>query len=348
MIYETSTRSALAKSFGPTFIVLATIGMTTVLIRTLGQASTGKVNPTEVGYILAFNLMGQLPTILSLSLYIAVVATIYRMYMDSEMIIWQMNGKTFYDLTKQIFIFAWPVLLIIFLLCTFAWPWMNQQTELLKTRFENRSSIERVSPGSFQESANGNRVFFIDKNSIGNKSQNVFISTFEKDKQNMTSAKLGYVDAVDGEKFLMLEIGQQIETSLTDNDMKLVEFNSYGTKLTSENVTQKPISPRAVSTSELIIQASPANLGELTWRFGIFFAAINYIVMAVALTSPSPRLGRGGNFMLAMLFFVFYNNMINVGQSWVSSGRVNWLAYLATLHVAMFMIGTGILYMRRR
>lgn len=348
MIYETSTRSALAKSFGPTLIVLATIGMTTVLIRTLGQASIGKINLTEVGYIMAFSVMGQLPTILSLSLYIAVVATIYRMYMDSEMIIWQMNGKTFYDLTKQIFIFAWPLLLLIFLLSTLAWPWMNQQTEILKTRFENRSSIARVSPGSFQESANGNRVFFVDKNSVDNKSQNVFISSSEKDKQNMTSAKLGYVGTKDDEKFLILEIGQRIETSLTDNDIKLVEFKSYGTKITSEDVTKKPISPRAVSTSELIIQASPVNLGELTWRLGIFLAAINYIVMAVAMTSPSPRLGRGGNFMMAILFFVFYNNMINVGQSWVSTGKVHWLAYLATLHVSVFMIGTSILYMRRR
>ena len=348
MIYENSTRSALAKSFGPTLIVLATIGMTTVLIRTLGQASIGKINPTEVGYIMAFSVMGQLPTILSLSLYIAVVATIYRMYMDSEMIIWQLNGKTFYDLTKQLFIFAWPLLLIIFLLSTLAWPWMNQQTEILKTRFENRSSIARVSPGSFQESANGSRVFFVDKNSVDNKSQNVFISSIEKDKQNMTSAKLGYVDTQDGEKILILEMGQRIETSLTDNDIKLVEYKSYGTKITSEEVTKKPISTRAVSTHELISQPSNGNLGELTWRLGIFLAAINYIVMAVAMTSPNARLGRGGNFIMAILFFVFYNNMINVGQSWISSGKVNWLVYLSALHLSVFIFSVSILYFRRR
>jgi lipopolysaccharide export system permease protein len=176
--------------------------------------------------------------------------------MDSEMIIWQLNGKTFFDLTKQLFIFAWPLLLIILLMSTLAWPWMNQQTEILKARFENRSTIARVAPGSFQESANGNRVFFVDKNSVDNKSQNVFISSTENNKQNMTSAKFGFVDNHDGEKFLILEQGQRVETSLLDNDIKLFEYKTYGTKITSEEVVKKAAGPRSTLTIELIRQPS--------------------------------------------------------------------------------------------
>jgi lipopolysaccharide export system permease protein len=231
---------------------------------------------------------------------------------------------------------------------TMAWPWMNQQTEILKARFENRSTIARVAPGSFQESANGSRVFFVDKNSVDNKSQNVFISSSENNKQNMTSAKFGHIDNHDGEKFLILEQGQRVETSLLDNDIKLFEYKTYGTKVSSEEVIKKAVGPRSTLTIELIRQPTLPNLGELTWRFGIFIAAINYILMAVALTSPNPRLGRGGNFMMAILFFVFYNNMINVGQSWVSSGKVNWLTYLSALHMSVFLFATGILYFRRR
>jgi len=348
MIYETSTRSELAKSFGPILIVLVTIGMTMILIRTLGQASIGKVNPTEVGYIMAFGLIGQLPTIVSLSLYIAVVATVYRLYMDSEMIIWQLSGKTMVDLTKQFFIFAWPFLLFIFLLTFFAWPWMNQQTEILKSRFENRNSMARIEPGSFQESANGKRVFFVDKNAADNKSQNVFIFSSEKDKQNMTSAKFGFVKQEDGQEFLILERGQRIEIPLSNEDLKVVEFTSYGTLLRADEVLPKIASPRATSTLDLLVIPSLTNLGELTWRLGVFFASLNYILIGLALTNPSPRLGRGGNFAVAILFFIFYNNMINAGQSWVSSGMVNWVDYLAALHGAVFLFGAGMLHFRRR
>lgn len=349
MIYETSIRTAIARSFGPTLVVLVTIAMTMILIRTLGQASIGKVNPTEVGYIMAFGVMGQLPTILSLSLYISVVATVYRMYMDSEMIIWQLNGKTVFDLAKQMFIFAWPILLIIFLMATLGWPWMNQQAEIMKTRFENRNTIARVSPGSFQESADGKRVFFVDKNLIDTKSQNVFISQTDKNKQAMTSAQLGYVGKEGGEEYLMLESGQRIEIAVPDEDeLKLVEFKTYGTQIQTDEVIKKSVTPRTISSIQLAINTNSANQAELTWRLGIFFASINYILMGLALTSPNPRVGHGGNFVMAILFFVFYNNMINVGQNWISSNMVDWMVCLLALHGSIFVLAMVLLRHRQQ
>jgi lipopolysaccharide export system permease protein len=56
-------------------VVLATIVMTIILIRTLGQASKGSVNPSEVMLIMGLTVMGHLTTILTLSLFIAIVAT---------------------------------------------------------------------------------------------------------------------------------------------------------------------------------------------------------------------------------------------------------------------------------
>jgi lipopolysaccharide export system permease protein len=113
-------------------------------------------------------------------------------------------------------------------------------------------------------------------------------------------------------------------------------------------VLEKNINPRAISTLELIVQSSLMSRSELFWRLSIFIAAINYVLMALALTSPNARLGRGGNFALAILFFVFYNNMINVGQSWIAAGLINWLTYLFLLHGAVCLSATGILFFRRK
>lgn len=349
MIYETHTRKALGSSFGPTLVVLLSIAMTMILVRTLGQASIGRVNPSEVGFIMGFGMIGQLPTILSLSLYISVVASVYRMFMDSEMIIWQLNGKTLFDLAKQIYIFSWPILLVIFLMAMLAWPWMNQQVDTMKNRFENRNIISRVSPGSYEESADGKRVFFIDKNLIEKKSQNVFISQTENNKQVMTSAQFGFISKDGSEEYLILEIGQQIELPVQSaDDLKLVDFQTYGTQIPKDEVIKKSTSPRAISSIELILNATPANQAELTWRLGVFFAAFNYVLLGLALTSPNPRLGRGGNFVMSILFFVFYNNMINVGQNWVASSMVNWLAYMIALHGSILVLAIAILYRRQQ
>ena len=45
MLFDSSIRKELARSFGATLVVLVTVVMTMMLIRTLGQASRGSVNP---------------------------------------------------------------------------------------------------------------------------------------------------------------------------------------------------------------------------------------------------------------------------------------------------------------
>lgn len=159
MLFHSSIRKDLARSFGATVVVLATIVMTIILIRTLGQATRGSVNPSEVMLVMGLTVIGHLTTILTLSLFIAVVSTLSRMYADSEMVIWFSSGHGLLSFSKPLFRFAWPILLAIALLALFVWPWSNQQIQDLRDRYEQRNDIERVAPGQFQESAGGKRVF---------------------------------------------------------------------------------------------------------------------------------------------------------------------------------------------
>ena len=86
MLFDSSLRKELGRSFGATLVALATIVMTMMLIRTLGQASVGRVNPSEVMLVMGFTVLGHLPTILTLSLFVAITTTLARMYAASEMV----------------------------------------------------------------------------------------------------------------------------------------------------------------------------------------------------------------------------------------------------------------------
>ena len=83
MLFQSSIRKELARSFGATLVVLVTIVMTIVLIRTLGQASRGSISPQDVMLYMAYSALGRLPTILTLALFVALVSTLSRMYRDS-------------------------------------------------------------------------------------------------------------------------------------------------------------------------------------------------------------------------------------------------------------------------
>ena len=58
MLFDSSLRKELGRSFGATLVVLVTIVMTVMLIRTLGQASVGRVNPSEVMLVMGFTVLG--------------------------------------------------------------------------------------------------------------------------------------------------------------------------------------------------------------------------------------------------------------------------------------------------
>src|SRR5262249_26354618 len=150
----------------------------------------GTVNPSEVFLVLAYTSLGYLPTILSLCLFIAIVATLSRMYTESEMVIWFSAGQGLGTFVRPMFQFAWPILILIAVLSMVAWPWANAQTQGMRDRYTTRGDLDRVAPGEFQESPGRNRVFFIDKDTAdGTTANNIFISEVAHDEQIVTSAQ---------------------------------------------------------------------------------------------------------------------------------------------------------------
>jgi lipopolysaccharide export system permease protein len=148
----------------------------------------------------------------------------------------------------------------------------------------------------------------------------------------MTSSKLGRIELVDDERFLILNIGQRVEQTIGESEIKVSEFKVYGTRIGQDVKAASKTPAKAVNTLQLIQQPSLTNLGELAWRIGLVLAALNLVIIALAITSANHRVGRSGNLALALFVFVVYYNFINLGQSWISAGKVQFLPFLMALH----------------
>jgi lipopolysaccharide export system permease protein len=337
MLFHSSLRKELARSFGASLVVLVTIVMTMTLIRTLSQATRGFVNPQEVMMVMGYTVLGYLPPILTLCLFIAIVGTLSRMYRDSEMVIWFAAGRGLSAFLGPLFRFAWPVLFVVAALALVVWPWSNQQTQELKDRYGKRGDLERVAPGQFQESASGKRVFFLDKDTPDNKSgKNIFISTNDGGKETVTSARSGRVEGTGDDQFLVLSNGQRLESSREPSrqaQVKISEFQEMANRIGPNDFTASDIAPaKTRSTFALMMEPTLPNLGELAWRLGLALAAVNFVVIAITVSSANPRAGRSGNLVFALFAFVVYYNLLNLGQSWVSGGQVGFFVLLLTLH----------------
>lgn len=349
MLFHSSIRTELARSFGATLVVLFTIILTMLLIRTLGAAARGSVNPEEVMLVLGYTVLGYTQTILTLALFISIVSTLARMYRDSEMIIWFSSGRSLGGFIGPVLRFAWPILLVITLMVLFVWPWANQQTAELRDRFSSRGDLQRIAPGQFQESSSGRRVFFIDKDTAdGTEGRNVFISSTEDNgTEVVTSANSGRVEPVEDRSFLVLRKGQRLEHSPTTNRIKVSEFEEYGAQIGASVIRHNSSDAlKARDTWRLITEPDLGNKGELVWRVGVSLTAINLVLLAVATTVSNPRAGRSGNMMFTLFAFILYFNLLNIGQRMVSSGRIDFVVMLIGLHGGVFMICALWLYKR--
>jgi len=340
MLFHSSLRLELARSFGAVLVVLVTVVMTMTLIRTLGQASRGNFNPADVTQIMGYTVLAYMPTLLALSLFIAVISALSRMYRDSEMVIWFCSGKGASSLIKPLMRFSWPVFAVVALLALLVLPWSNQQIETLKSQYERRGDLDRIEPGQFQESGDGSRVFFVEKNADGQTTgSNVFIATTERDKETVTSARSGRIERLPQGQFLMLNNGQRLERVVGTTDLKLSQFGLYGTQIseTAGNLTAY-VPVNTLPTTALLKDLSTVHLGELSWRLGLVLTAINLVIIGIVVSNVNPRLNKSINLVFALFTFVAYFNVVNLGQNWIAAGSVSFATLMPLLHGGVFVV----------
>ncbi|MFE8645179.1 LPS export ABC transporter permease LptF [Sphingomonas sp. NCPPB 2930] len=348
MLFHSSIRKELARSFGATLVVLATVVMTIMLIRVLGQASRGSVNPSDVLLVMGYTVLGQLPTILALSLFVCIVGTLSRMYRDSEMVIWLSGGRGLGSFLRPLLRFSWPVLALIAALALLVWPWANTQIQGMKDRYERRGDIDRVAPGQFMESAGGNRVFFIDKDTPdAQTASNVFITASERGQEIVTSARTGRLAILNDDRFVVLNDGQRLESHVDKPGLKISEFREFANRIATNVLDdQEEIPVKLRSTLDLLRDPTIMNQAELAWRLGLAFAGFNFVVMALAISSVNPRAGRSGNLVFALFAFIMYYNLLNLAQSWMVGGKINFAGVIVLLHGGVLLASALLLAKR--
>jgi len=319
-----------------------------MLIRTLGQAAGGVVAPQDVVLLLGYVALGHLPTMLALSLFIAIVVSLGRMYRDSEMAVWFASGLPLTRFVRPVLRMGWPVLLVVALLVLFVWPWGNRESADMRERYQQRSDLSRVAPGVFQTSRDGKRVFFIERDSPDTvNARNVFILANNGARESVTSARGGHLELVDGDRWLVLERGQRNEVDSASGDKMLSSFDNYRV-LASEQAVRRAEDrpPRALPTIDLLRTPTLRNQGELVWRVGLLCGAANLLLLGIGLAASNPRRASNWNLLFALLAFVVYYNFINLSQAWVGGGRVGMGSALVALHGGAFVLAMSLLWWR--
>ena len=346
MIFQRALLRELAASAGATFTVIFSILVTWTLIAVLGKAAGGKVASGDVVALIFFAMLNYLPTVLTLTSFISVLAVVTRSYRDSEMVVWFASGLSLLRWIRPILTFGLPLVVLTGVLSLYVTPWAKMKSTEFIQRFETREDLKKVSPGQFRESSSSNRVFFVEgvAGVSGESSvvQNVFVNTVEGKLNTVVVAKEGVIEA-DGKggQFLVLKNGRRYQGTPGQADFQSMEFERYSMRVaTRMPVTGGAVPPEAMSTQALLDAPTSETRAELLFRVGAPITCLLLMLLAIPLGFVNPRAGSAANMILALLIFFTYINLVKMSEASVARGKLEFSMAWWPLHlvVALWVI----------
>lgn len=349
MIFRRALQREFAQVAAAVFVALFAILISTVLIRLLGQAAGGRVPSDAVLALIGFGALSNVPVILTLALFIAVLMSLSRSYRDSEMVVWFAAGVPLTAWIGPVVRFAVPVMLVVAGGTLFLGPWADQKSAEYRERLDSRDDTQRVAPGVFRESSGSRRVFFVEVGAgQDGRVRNVFVS-IENDDGSLTviAAAEGFLqNDREGRRFVILEKGRRYDGQPGTPEYRVMEFGRYEVQIEEKQLSSQVIRTRGLPTAALLAAPSERNLGELAGRIGLPLAALLLALLAIPLSFVNPRAGRSNNLLVAILTYLIYSNAISLCQAWVGQGKMPFTLGLLLPHVVVLAL-LGLLFYKR-
>jgi lipopolysaccharide export system permease protein len=207
-------------------------------------------------------------------------------------------------------------------------------------RLESRDDVTRVNPGVFGETANRERVFFVESVSgETNSVQNVFVASGQQNQSSVSMSRSGHIElAENGDRFLVLERGRRYEGVPGEADFRITEFDRYAARIETREGAEPAATPKSLPTWSLVTNPTNVNLAELVWRLGIPASSLVLALLAIPMSFVNPRAGRSANLLFALFTYIVYNNLLSVSQARVAQGRLDFAVGSWLVHAGMIAL----------
>jgi len=349
MIFKRAIYSELSATAGAVFTVLFSIIFSVGLVRILGDAAGGKVDNAAVFQLVALAALTNLPTVLTLTLFVAVLIALSRSFRDSEMVVWFSSGQSLLHWIGPVLRFAVPIVVLVATLALGVSPWAERQIAESRKRYEQRDDVSRVAPGRFIESSGADRVFFVESVDFDSaRVRNVFVSHRSQGREGVIVAAHGVIEVRDnGDRYLVLESGRRYEGIPGQAEYRMSEFDRYLIRIdTRPDEPIRESAARAKTTGQLLAENSTFARAELLIRISQAVVAVLLALLAIPLAYQNPRVGRSFNLFIAVLAFLVYNNGLSVVKAWVQQGRMSFGVGIWLVHLIVLVI-VAVLFTRR-
>jgi lipopolysaccharide export system permease protein len=325
--------------------LLVLIYISNRFIAYLVQASVGDLPVAFIFQLLALKLLSGLMLILPLSLFLAILLSLGRLYKDNEITAMAACGIPMP--TGSIISFGAMFAIIVSLLTLLVAPWAERQIALLQSNLSTvAAEVSGVAAGRFKGFYQGKGIFYVEGvDSEKNTMQNLFMQTKLPKKQIIMTAKSGYKKAQDGELFLVLVDGYRYESPPSSLNYVVTKFAEHKIRIPKLVDVVKSEETEAIPTEKLWFADKPALQAELQWRLAIPLSVILLAALAIPLSHTNPRQGQYSKIFAGIIIYLIYGNLMNIAKKWLERGDVPAWIGIWWVHIGLLIIILYLFYL---
>ncbi len=322
-------------------LVLVVVLFANRLIRYLGAAASGTLPGDAILTLMGYKALSYTAFVLPGSFYLAVILAMGRLYRDSEMSAMGACGIGPGHLYRALTLLMIPLVLLVAWLSFEIQPWAAREGREAEQVAQQAMEVRAIRPGRFLESSRGGGVFYIEGlTGDGERMRDVFLQVLQEGERVVARASEGYLemDPDTGDQYLVLEDGYRYDAVANDKGWRLIQFQRHGVRITEGETPRVDVRRDGMPTRDLIGSPDPRERAELHWRIAMPVMVVTLGLLAIPLSRSSPRDGRYGRLLLAVLLFVVYFNLLTVAQGWLEAGRTPDRLGLWPVHLSMVLV----------
>ncbi|PCH56435.1 MAG: LPS export ABC transporter permease LptF [Legionellales bacterium] len=336
------------------FMVLLAIALSNKFVALLAKSATGVIPASYIFKLIGLYIPELAVLLLPLAFFVAVLFTYSRLNTDSEMTILLASGFSFQAIAKIIIANAAIVALLVAGLTLYAVPKsIGAQQELLKKAMV-LGAIDTIVPGKFQEFADNGTVFYIENSARKSAMHGAFIAseTAEKRWVIITADQAKIHQSSNNnihENFLVLQDGHRYVGAGAGLDLSYTNFSEYGRAIIPETkMRASQASHKARTTVALWHATTLRDNSELQWRVALPISVVVLAFWAILLSAHQPRRERILPFIMAVVVYVVYFNLLTMARRWIYQDIIPTFVGLWWVHILAMAIVLFFLHQKSR
>lgn len=290
----------------------------------LGDAAAGRLPRDTVFTLLGLASINYFIVVLPVSLFLAVMLALGRLYRDSEMTTLMACGVGPVQIYRPLLILAALIAVGLAVLSLQVAPWAQRMTRVINTAAQHNAQVGSFESGSFKVDQGGRGVLYAQKvSSDGTTLQDVFIEAPSEDRMAVVTAASGTRQGTEndpGGGMLILKDGWRYEGVPGHADYRIVRFAEHGIVIQPAQALSSTDYFDEYPTQALLGVHDLKAISELQWRLSVPLSVIVLVLLAVPLARSSPRQGRYGKLVAAILVYVIYYNLGVLARAWLEKG----------------------------